>query len=98
MDKKVVKVEEMTSRVNGKQCAGLRGKPKLFFISAGRGSKPDPGVPGVIDADLSRDERLVVPRLPTEADFLVCYSTTLGFLSYRKFTLDVGTTQIQEHG
>ena len=91
VDKKVVKVEEMTSRVNGKQCAGLRGKPKLFFISACRGNKPDPGVPGVIDADSGRDERQV-PRIPTEADFLVCYSTIKGFLSHRRFTLDVGTT------
>ena len=91
VDKKVVKVQEMTSRVNGKQCAGLRGKPKLFFISACRGNKQDPGVPGVIDADSGRDERLV-PRLPTEADFLVCYSTIEGFLSHRRFTLEVEST------
>jgi hypothetical protein len=91
VDKKIVEVDELTSRVNGKQCAGLRGKPKLFFISACRGSKPDPGVSGVIDSDAGGDEKLV-PKLPTEADFLVCYSTTKGYLSHRRFTLDVTTS------
>jgi hypothetical protein len=89
VDKKIVEVEELTSRVNGKQCKALRGKPKLFFISACRGTRSDPGVqPGIIDSDANGDEKLV-PKLPTEADFLVCYSTTKCHISYRRFTLGV---------
>ncbi len=88
VDKKVVAVDELTSRVNGRQCKHLRGKPKMFFISACRGNKPDSGVSGTIDADSGGDDR-VVPRLPTEADFLVCYSTIKGYVSNRRFTLDV---------
>ena len=86
VDKKIIEVEELTSRVNGNQCPSLRGKPKLFFISACRGRKSDRGVPGVIDSDAGVDER-VVPRLPTDADFLVCYSTTKDNVSHRRFTL-----------
>ena len=87
MDKKLIEVEELTSRVNGNQCPSLRGKPKLFFISACRGRKADRGYPGVVEPDTGGDER-VVPRLPTDADFLVCYSTTKDNVSHRRFTLE----------
>lgn len=87
-DRKIVEVDEMTSRVDGKQCEALRGKPKMFFISACRGTKTDRGVPGPVTHDAGGDEK-VVPRLPTQADFLVCYSTTPDHISHRRFTLGV---------
>ena len=94
VDKKIVEVEEITSRVNGKQCKALRGKPKLFFISACRGKTVDPGVKvdtGLVTSD-SAAGRILIPKLPTEADFLVCYSTVKGYLSLRRFMLKMVTT------
>ena len=94
-DNEVVKVDELTSRVNGKQCNSLLGKPKIFFISACRGKKTDPGVvglaAGLVAADSSEHEK-PAPRLPTDADFLICYSTTEGFISYRRFQLGIEIT------
>ncbi|XP_046839814.1 caspase-3-like [Xenia sp. Carnegie-2017] len=87
-DRKVIKTEELTSRVNGNQCEALRGKPKLFFISACRGKKADPGHSGVIDHDAGGND-LVVPKLPTEADFLVCYCSVSGYISMRRFALNM---------
>ena len=94
VDRKIVEVEEITSRVNGKQCKALRGKPKLFFISACRGRKSDSGVEvetSLVTSDTGGD-RTLIPKLPTEADFLVCYSTVKGYLSLRRFTLGMETS------
>ncbi|XP_028401254.1 caspase-3-like [Dendronephthya gigantea] len=92
-DNETVKVDEITSRVNGKQCDSLWGKPKIFFISACRGKKKDAGATGpqLVTSDSGEDEKLAV-RLPTEADFLICYSTSKGFISYRRFNLDIKLT------
>lgn len=91
VDKKIIAVDELTTRVNGKQCKALRGKPKLFFIAACRGKNSDSGVPGPVESDASEDETLI-PRLPTDADFLVCYSTSKNHLSYRRYALGVEYT------
>lgn len=89
VDKNGVTVDELTSRLNGQQCPALRGKPKLFFISACRGSKSDRGVPagGIVpDAD---DDEMPIPKLPTAADFLVAYSTTKEHISHRRYTISI---------
>ena len=93
VDKETVKVDELTSRVNGRQCKSLRGKPKIFFISACRGEKADHGFEnlGPVAADASGGEKLV-PRLPTDADFLICYSTTLDHVAFRRCGLGVYNT------
>jgi hypothetical protein len=91
VDKEIVKVDELTSRVNGRQCESLRGKPKLFFISACRGKKTDPGVQATVVSDAGGDEKLV-PKLPTEADFLVCYSTTRDHVAFRRIGYGVHNT------
>lgn len=90
--KGIVTVDELTNRLNGKQCKHLRGKPKLFFIQACRGRKLDKGVPvGDLDlaTDAALDDEMVVPKLPTDADFLICYSTTRDHISLRRFSLDI---------
>jgi hypothetical protein len=89
VDRGVVELEELTSRVNGMRCESLRGKPKLFFISACRGKKTDEGVPlGTVVSDAPGHEKLI-PRIPTEADFLVCYATTPNHAAFRRFSLGI---------
>ena len=89
VDKQIVKLDELISRVNGRQCKSLRGRPKLFFISACRGKKTDHGFPAeTVASDAYGDER-PVPRLPTEADFLICYSTTRDHASFRRLGLGI---------
>ena len=43
-DWQLVKVEELAQSMNGRRCSTLRGKPKMFFIQACRGSLRDEGV------------------------------------------------------
>ena len=90
--KGIVTVDELTTRLNGKQCKHLRGKPKLFFIQACRGRKTDKGV-SVEDPDVATDatadDETVVPKLPTDADFLICYSTIKSHISLRRFSMDI---------
>ena len=84
-DRKIVEVDDLTKRVNGRQCANLLGKPKLFFISACRGKKVDAGVStGNVTSD-SGEDHMCPPRLPTEADFMICYATTLGNIAHRRY-------------
>ena len=94
VDRKTVEVEEITSRVNGKQCKALRGKPKLFFISASRGNISDAGVKvdtGLVTYDAGGGQK-PISKLPIESDFLVCYSTAKGYQSHEKFSLGMETS------
>jgi caspase-like apoptosis-related cysteine protease len=59
------------------KCPTLAGKPKLFFIQACQGDKLDAGV-----TLKERTETDGLPsatfRIPTQADFLIAYSTVPG--------------------
>ncbi|KAH0951016.1 hypothetical protein HN011_008887 [Eciton burchellii] len=64
------------------KCPTLAGKPKLFFIQACQGDKLDAGV-----TLKERTETDGLPsatfRIPTQADFLIAYSTVPGYYSWR---------------
>ncbi|XP_076746771.1 caspase-3 isoform X1 [Maylandia zebra] len=73
------KFDTLVQCFKGKQCKGLVGKPKLFFIQACRGSALDEGV---IETDSVGDEQ-TSEKIPVEADFLYAYSTAPGYYSWR---------------
>lgn len=70
------KPESLWSRFTADKCPTLAGKPKLFFIQACQGDKLDGGI------TMSRTETdgqgANTYRIPTQADFLIAYSTVPG--------------------
>ncbi|KAK3585454.1 hypothetical protein CHS0354_003301 [Potamilus streckersoni] len=78
-----LEIKNIFNLFKGQNCRTLAGKPKLFFIQACRGSNLDKGVYlNVTDGNkrqLEEDEF----RIPSEADFLVAYSTVPGYYSWR---------------
>lgn len=92
IDSQSVPVDSITAKFKGSKCPQLATKPKLFFLQACRGTVGDNGynVPEMQDqviADAGEGEEMPV-KLPTDADFLIAYSTTKGYLSHRRFTVD----------
>ncbi|XP_065842395.1 caspase-3-like [Oscarella lobularis] len=93
-DEKLISIEDIISQFETNQ--SLIGKPKLFFLQACRGGQLDRGVTetdGIIDdVDLAGPIEIVLGEdevdarlssLPTQADFLLSYATTPGFVSWR---------------
>ncbi|XP_067009140.1 caspase-1 [Anabrus simplex] len=77
------KAESLWARFSADKCPQLAGKPKLFFIQACQGDRLDPGV------TLRRTETDGNPvsyKIPTQADFLIAYSTVPGYYSWRNTT------------
>nr|XP_017210076.1 caspase 6, apoptosis-related cysteine peptidase, like 2 isoform X1 [Danio rerio] len=81
-----IKIPEITDLFKGDKCRGLVGKPKIFIWQACRGDKKDDPV-APMSAEDSDDEMAVDAgvsnTLPAGADFIMCYSTTEGFCSFR---------------
>ena len=87
-DRQYIDVEQITARFQADKCQSLATKPKLFFINACRGQMEDAGglVPrGPLDLFADDISGELPVRLPSEADFLICYSTTKHHVSYREF-------------
>ena len=93
IDSEAIPVDDITAKFQGgDKCPQLVTKPKLFFLQACRGDVDDKGyyvprgpISSDVYADSDRFEEMPV-KLPSDADFLIAYSTTKGFVSHRKFT------------
>ena len=92
-DGRLIKVDYITKHFVGTACPTLGGKPKLFILQACRGGSFDPGVTveqtdsGEIDEEILDQEETdgggYELALPNEADFVLAYATTPGFVSWR---------------
>ena len=87
VDMRTIGVEEMTTEFKAAKCPTLEGKPKLFFINACRGSlqEPEPSYQrgACTDKCILADSALPRSSCPQEADFLLAFSSSPGYISYR---------------
>ncbi|XP_071828677.1 caspase-6-like isoform X2 [Apostichopus japonicus] len=89
--------EDVFNIFKGNNCSSLIGKPKIFIIQACRGSMRDTSVlvgGGAQAKNVCQEEGVEVITIPTEADFLISYSSSEGFVSYREH--ENGSWFIQE--
>lgn len=92
-DSQAIPVDDITAKFQGgDNCPQLVTKPKLFFLQACRGDVDDKGYyvprgPSSQDVYADSDTFQEMPvKLPSDADFLIAYSTTKGYVSHRRFT------------
>lgn len=97
VEEEPVRVEDLTSKFTAAKCPTLTEKPKIFFIQACRGSTEERTpiencINSMKDASLSADScvsKLVsdsaLPKstCPREADFLMAFGTSAGYVSWR---------------
>ena len=86
-----VRCSEIKSIFKPTQCPTLLNKPKIFFFQACQGEQTMEGhstapVADVTDIETDGHGVLPVNNTPSEADFLICYSTVPGYISYRSRT------------
>ncbi|XP_072046784.1 uncharacterized protein [Amphiura filiformis] len=74
-----IEIKDLTGLFVGVKCPSLKGKPKVFFLQACQGRDLQEGV----EYD---DPNTGVAMIPNETDFLVGYSTVLGYASLRSKT------------
>ena len=91
IDSEAIQVDDITAKFQGGKCPQMATKPKLFFIQACRGEIDDDGylVPRGPDHVYPDSIEEMPVKLPSDADFLIAYSTTKGYVSYRRHTDDV---------
>ncbi|PAA75581.1 hypothetical protein BOX15_Mlig018347g1 [Macrostomum lignano] len=77
-------VLELAAKFKASVCPDLAGKPKIFFVQACRGSGTDEVTHRGLAVDQLPPEFAQNPALyPPESDFLFCFPTTEGQVSYR---------------
>ena len=86
--KRKVKVKDIMAEFTVSQCPSLADKPKIFFFQACRGSMDEREAPisydsGYIADALASDSTLAQTVTPLEADFLLAFATTPGYVSLR---------------
>lgn len=87
-----VKVSSLVRRFDCKRCPQMDGKPKLFFVQKCRGKELMEGVV-YMDAVVSDDDDDINrPLTSLDPDTLISFSTTPGYVSFRK---DTGSDYIQ---
>lgn len=75
------KLDSIWSLFTTQKCPSLAGKPKLFFVQACQGSGLDNGITmPQIEYDSAQTSDNNIPLHP---DFLIAYSTVLGFKAWR---------------
>ncbi|KAA0198373.1 Caspase 3 apoptosis cysteine peptidase b [Fasciolopsis buskii] len=84
-----VSLDHLISPFRGDVCSSLKGKPKLFFIQACRGTTLDSGTLLVCDsrsaddADQTPPEAPTLRRIPVEADLFIAYAVQPGYYAFR---------------
>ncbi|XP_060593237.1 caspase-8-like [Ruditapes philippinarum] len=82
-DKNCVSIETITGYFRASCCPSLAGKPKLFFFQACRGIDHMGGWQTDGPIALDGEKNLKVGSLPDEADFLLGFATTSGYVAFR---------------
>lgn len=96
-DHETVKLEDLTGKLNARNCQSLAGKPKMFFVQACRGKIKDPAARIASDSPdvrVERDGGGPMLEVPNEADFIFSYATPSGQACFRD--LDCGSWYISE--
>lgn len=79
--------EEIFEPFSGENCRTLLGKPKMFFIQACQGDKLDERIPVLYETDSGsgngETQKKGIFRYPSQADFVIFYSTAPGYFSFR---------------
>ena len=82
-----VRCAEIKSMFKPGKCPSLLNKPKIFFFQACQGEQSMDGhaapVADVDDIETDGHVEHATTSTPSEADFLICYSTVPGYISYR---------------
>ncbi|KRY92183.1 Glutathione synthetase, partial [Trichinella pseudospiralis] len=93
----LVSVQKVIQLLDAVNCPALKNKPKLFFLQACRGQRYDSGHDVIDSGDTvgsanarrklnsldENDANALRRKVPTQADILIAYSTTPGFVSWR---------------
>ncbi|XP_014470308.1 PREDICTED: caspase-1-like isoform X2 [Dinoponera quadriceps] len=76
------KAESLWQYFTADRCPTLAGKPKMFFIQACQGDRLDSGIT-LKERTETDGQSTTTFRIPSQADFLIAYSTIPGYYSWR---------------